>query len=514
VASNDTPRGQAKSDAKQTPVKPGVLARLVQGVRYTLAGVVPSDWFGPGQPLQPQAQTQAVGRAYDFDVNTNMQFTPRGDEPVSFEQMRALADPGSGGFDLLRLVIQTRKDQICSQDWTITPSDPEAERTPQCDEIQKFLEYPDQEHDWETWLRMLLEDLLVIDAPTIYPRMNRGGGLYGLELVDGALIKRVIDSTGRTPLPPDPAYQQVIKGMPAVDYSRDQLIYVPQNPRTNRVYGYSPVEQIITTVNIALRRQTFQLQYYSEGNVPEMLIQVPETWQPDQIKQVQNWFDNMLEGNTAQRRHAKFIPGGGKMGIHETKNAALKDDYDEWLARIVCFAFSIAPTPFIKQMNRSTGDTSADAAKDEGLIPLMSWTARTMTRVIQRYFVAPDLRFDWVKEADNDPLIAAQVAQIYVTAKVLTPDEVREDLGREPLTAEQQELLNPPPPPGLDGPQVDENGKPVKTAPDANAPGGKQPAGGRNGQGDAAKRAKKKLSRRSIAIGRRSPSRVLNSHRY
>lgn len=499
---NDIPRGQQKGDATRTPIKPSLVQRLVSGVRYTLTGVGPSDWFGPGQPLAPAAQEQALGRAWDFGVNTNIQYTPRAEEAISFAQMRSLAD----GYDLLRLVIQTRKDQIASQDWIIRPTDPEKVGDARCEAIIQFLRKPDQEHNWNTWLRMLLEDLLVIDAPTIYPRMNRGGGLYALELIDGATIKRVIDATGRTPMAPDPAYQQIIKGMPAVDYSRDQLLYYPQNPRTNRVYGFSPVEQIITTVNIALRRQMFQLQYYTEGNVPEMLIQVPEAWQPDQIAQVQVWFDSMLEGNTAQRRHAKFIPGGSKLGIHETKAAALKDDYDEWLARIVCYAYSIAPTPFIKAMNRSTGDTSADAAKDEGLIPLMSYVADLMTDVVQRWFNAPDLCFDWKREEDSDPLIAAQVAQIYVTAKVLTPDEVRQELGREPLTDEQQKLLNPR------TPGFDENGAPIPE-PDAGAPDGKAGPGGRNGQG-AQKRAKKNLSRRSIGIGRRSPSLAKHSHPY
>ena len=31
------------------------------------------------------------------------------------------------------------------------------------------------------------------------------------------------------------------------------------------------------SVNIALRRQLYQLQYYTEGNVPEALIALPET---------------------------------------------------------------------------------------------------------------------------------------------------------------------------------------------------------------------------------------------
>jgi hypothetical protein len=97
------------------------------------------------------------------------------------------------------------------------------------------------------------------------------------------------EATGRTPLPPDPAYQQVLKGLPAVNYSRDELIYAIRNPRTNRVYGYSPVEQIIMTVNIAMRRQLSQLQYYTEGNIPEAMIGVPDPWNPDQIRQFQDY---------------------------------------------------------------------------------------------------------------------------------------------------------------------------------------------------------------------------------
>ena len=221
----------------KTPIEEGMIARLVTGVRFALSGKSSTEFFGPGQPLPPVAQEQAKGRAFDYRYGVNLSTRPRDAEPVSFEQMRALAD----AYDLLRLIIETRKDQIVALPWVIRPRDEEAETDDGAKAITQFLRFPDQEHPWDTWLRMLLEDLFVLDAPTIYPRMNRGGTLYALELVDGATIKRILDGTGRTPTPPDPAYQQVIKGLPAVDYSRDELLYLPRNPRTNRVYGYSPV---------------------------------------------------------------------------------------------------------------------------------------------------------------------------------------------------------------------------------------------------------------------------------
>lgn len=432
------------TQATKTPIEPGLIARLVAGVRYGLTGSAP-DWFGPGDPLPPVAQEQAAGRQFDYPVAMNLRLRPRDGEAVGFEQMRALAD----SYDLLRLVIETRKDQMSKLRWTIKPRDPKAQTDKRCDEVTDFLQFPDQEHNWQTWLRMVMEDMLVIDAATVYPRLTNGGSLYALEPIDGATIKRVLDATGRTPLPPDPAYQQVLKGLPAVDYSRDELIYLPRNPRTSRVYGYSPVEQIIMTVNIALRRQLHQLQYYTEGNVPEALIGVPETWNPDQIKQFQAYWDSLLEGDTAARRHAKFVPGALK--IQETKASALKDEYDEWLARVVCFAFSIEPTPFVKQQNRATAETAREQSLAEGLAPLQNWVRDMINLVIMKWFGHRDIEFAWDEEEAVDPLVQAQINQIYVTAKVLHPDEVRADLGREPLTPEQKEEMNPPPPPMMSG---------------------------------------------------------------
>ena len=86
------------------------------------------------------------------------------------------------------------------------------------------------------------------------------GQFVTLQQLDGATVKRVIDDWGRTPLPfadadgmivYPPAYQQVLKGMPAVNYSARDIIYRPRNVRAHKVYGYSPVQQVLMTVNIA-----------------------------------------------------------------------------------------------------------------------------------------------------------------------------------------------------------------------------------------------------------------------
>ena len=98
---------------------------------------------------------------------------------------------------------------------------------------------------------------------------TRGGALYSLDIIDGATIKPLIGEDGRAPEPPDPAYQQILKGVPAADFSADELLYLPRNLRSHRLYGMSPVEQIALTVNIALRRDAATLDYYRTGSSPD-----------------------------------------------------------------------------------------------------------------------------------------------------------------------------------------------------------------------------------------------------
>ena len=187
--------------------------------------------------------------------------------------------------------------------------------------------------------------MLVIDAASLYPRYTKGGDLYSLDVIDGSTVTPLVAEDGRSPEPPDPAYQQVLHGVPAADFAADELIYLPRNPRPHRLYGMSPVEQIALTVNIALRRDMATLDYYHAGSTPDAFATLPKDWTLDQIKQFQDYFDALMSGNLAPRRMVKFMPA--EFRLTETRQPPLKDQYDEWLARVICYAFSIPPSAFV-----------------------------------------------------------------------------------------------------------------------------------------------------------------------
>jgi hypothetical protein len=402
-----------------------------------------ADWFGPLDPMRPIAPPDVAGRRFDFPPGYNLVTHPRAYEGIGFQELRGFAD----AYDVLRLVIETRKDQMERQRWRIRPREAKFKRrsaavdpqlTARIAGIEAFFQKPDGITRWKTWLRALLEDMFVIDAATLYCQRTRAGQLCALQQLDGATIKRVIDDWGRTPQPfaaadgamvYPPAYQQVLKGLPAVNYSARDIIYRPRNVRAHRVYGFSPVQQVLMTVNIGLRRQLWQLDYFTEGSIPDALIGVPQGWTPDQIKQFQDYWDTEFAGDLARRRRAKFVPGESAAKVVQTKEPQHKDDFDEWLARIICFAFSVPPQWATKAMNRATAENQSAQAEEEGLEPTKEWVKDLIDEIVADEFASPDLELHWLEEDEGEP---ETVLEGRLKVGALTLNEMRDALGLDP----------------------------------------------------------------------------------
>ena len=427
-------------------IEPGIVQYVASGLRRAL-----DYFFGPEWPLPPSAPAGTPPRTTDYPVAYNVQIQPRDMEAIGFAQMRALAD----SYDLVRLCIETRKDQIGRLNWEFRlkqkPGETKSEQARRnaankdgrIERLREFFAFPDGEHTWQQWIRLLMEDLLVLDAATIVPITSADGALWGegktlhaLEIVDGATIARKIDIMGRTPAPPDVAYQQIIKGLPAIDFTRDQLIYRPRNLRPHKFFGFGPVEQIIMSINIGLRRQVHLLHYYTEGNIPEAIVQVPKEWSADQIAEYQQWFDSKLAGNSAMRRRVTFVPESGQ--IEWTRDPKLHDPLDEWLARVVCYAFSISPQPFISEMNRATAETSVEQAAAEGLLPIMAYLADTINFIVARYFpeAGGEIEFAWQPDLTTNPVDQAKIWDTLVRNGTLSIDEVRQEMGKDAIGVE------------------------------------------------------------------------------
>lgn len=457
-----------KLDAAVATGKTGTLAPIQARPEVMQSAFSPAtQFFGAGMPLRPVAPPEIAGRTRDFPPYSNLSYVPRseaGENAIDFKTLIRMASPAEGGLDLLRLAIETRKDQMSAQRWQIRGRQKDDDGGERAKRIERWLLRPDRVHTFQQWMRLVLEDHFVIDAPTIY--YNSAGGRPLWEIIDGQTIKRLILSDdGRTPLPPLPAFQQILVGMPAVDYTLNEIGYYVYNPRPSKLYGMSRVEQVIVTILTALERAKTQLEYFTAGSVPDAFGELPENWSPEQIQQYSEWFNSYLAGQSDLRRRVHFVPKG--FAYTPTKTEVLKDLFDEWLARIVCYAFSLSPQALVKETNRATAETSKQAAQEEGLEPTKIWFKGVMDDGLER-IGAGDLEFQWQDEEIVDPKDKAIVIQMYYggstgSAKpIITLAEARAMGGLPPATPDQLAELQPPtpePPPTIDAtdatPQTD-----------------------------------------------------------
>jgi hypothetical protein len=456
-----TPRGEGRSMANLNPYQ---IAQSNVGFSYT-----GSDWFGPLPPIQPIAPLQVAGRSWDYVAGYNLATFPRAYEEINFPTLRMLAS----AYDPIKLIIERRKDQMCRVPWAIRVKQDSGKRptseqlSPQTrgliKDVTQFFKYPAANLSYRSWLRMVLDDLLILDAPALYCERDPAGTLLALSPTDGSTIKITIDEKGRLPrafkwsgepfvwcgetvttanyahlgfkiadgLLYPPAFQQNLHGMPAVNLTTWDLIYKPINLRTHGVYGCSPVQQIVTTIATAMRRSFSQLEYFREGNQPQAFFGLPETWGPDKVQQFQDYFDSLYSGNLANRRKLKFIPSGTNSKYTPIHEPPLKSEFDEWLVRIVCFAFSYPPTAFVSLSNRSIAEQHEKQAEEEGVEPLKQWAAETFNEIISREF-SDEIEFAFIEEQEIDPVKQKDVLTGYAESGVLTINQVLAKIGEEP----------------------------------------------------------------------------------
>lgn len=472
----NTPRGDGALSMTTLPSNVVTNSNTAQGQG--------ADWLGPLAPMTP-LQPATAGRQFDLRPGYNLATEPRAYEEIGFPELRALAD----ACDVVRLLIEKRKDQICRLPWAIrfkhdgigkrpTAAQLSPAQRALVRDVQRFFQHPAPGVNFRGWLRSLLEDLLVIDQPSIFCDRDPFGNLAAMPVLDGATLKLIIGDDGRRPVPwrydgrpftwlgrevaPDdldplgfrivdgllwpPIAQQSLHGLPASNLSDWDVFISPRNLRSNKVYGFSPVQQIITTISTAMRRAMSQLEYFREGNQVDAFYSLPESWSPDKIQQFQDYFDSMMSGDLANRRKMKFMPGGGDYTA--TKEPPLKNAFDEYLARVCCFALGYPPGALVALSNKSIAEQHERSSEEEGEGPVKNWFCDLANAILEREF-DPDLEFVFTEEDDVDQEKQKDILTGYQESGNLTINQVRAKLGEEPDSNPAANMLMVMTPTGL-----------------------------------------------------------------
>lgn len=411
------------------------------GVRGTPAAALP--WldppvaFGPGRPIYPApidparpGRSRAEPRRYEYPVSWNLHTSTSHGRMLEWKVLRDFADR----VDLVRKCLDLRKKEVVAIPWDITVH-PRAVRKvmrqsgernkvraaqqllddleEQIDALCDWWEQPDRQAGlgWSDWLMMALEEHLVLDALTIYPRLSRGGDLYSFELLDGSTIKPLLDYRGTTPLPPQAAYQQILYGFPRgeftastanlVDgeYAADQLVYRPRDRRTHTPYGFSDVEKALLAGDLWLRRQQWIRAEYTEGAAPETWMTSDAEIDPNNLKAYETVLNDELAGDPAERHRIKLLSKGLSPVDMPQFAEKYTAEYDEHLVRLVCAMLDVQPTEIGFTPRHGIGGQGheqgqAKVAKRKSLRPLLSWLISLLNQISHAHLgMADELTF-------------------------------------------------------------------------------------------------------------------------
>lgn len=370
--------------------------------------------FGPNAPLAPYPSMQPKygPRQYDYPIATNLNLAIR-DGFTPFEVLRQFA----GIYDGIALCLQGWYDCVANLEPSFEPVpgllDEDEDITKYASDIAKyeeFFESPDKQLSIHEWMNAALNDMAVIDAVCIYPRLTYSGDLYALDLIDGATIKPLIDDRGRVPLPPAYAYEQIDYGVPSGTYTTDQLIYLKEHSRTNSMFGFSRVEAVLMRVNQALRKQNFDLSKFTDGNIPAGWLspRADIGWTPENLAAYQTLLDNLMAGNDMLRSRVKVAPPGST--YTQTSPMELMTDLDKFLLTVCCGSFGVMlpELGFTETVNRSSGETQEAVTYRRTLRPIAKKFERLFTHVLRTYFNEQRFmfRFKGYEEAEDFQMLS------------------------------------------------------------------------------------------------------------
>ena len=310
-----------------------------------------------GRVLAGRAASSRRSRAlrlWDFPIGINTVYEPRTDAPVSFAELRALAD----SHDITRLAIETRKDQLEKLDWTIKPRamcrvDGEVRlrafrlRNSGAGPTAHRRSRPGCARCWKTcWSSMR--------------RLSNCGATEAVRSsVSTSSTEQRSSSCSMRPAAakaagagfrtghPGPAMEALDArrtALPAAQPAAAQGVRV----RPGRADRHDGQHRAAAPGDAAAA--------FHRGQCAAGLLTAPDGWSVEQIRQFQEWFDSVLAGNAGARSRLVWAPSG--TAYQAFTEAPYKDEFDEWLARIVCYAFSLPPTAFVRQVNRATAETA------------------------------------------------------------------------------------------------------------------------------------------------------------
>jgi len=250
-------------------------------------------------------------------------------------------------------------DAIVSCPWKILPTDPKG-KSEKLKHIESFFRKPNTNN--ETLNNIIFStvmDLLDLDAGAIvkvYAKYDKHR-LVQMYSRDGSTFIKEADKYGRILKYWQFSYQGEIQGIPL---EPKELIYLSENPRSDSMYGESPLETVRLIIRNLVKGIETQELVYRKGGIPSgiMGLEGLNTQDFDAFKQ---WWDKEQKNKKYQRAMinvpVKWVPL-----VSSFKDLEFLDS-QKWFAELVYRTFKVPHTGMGTAIREAKGSTSEEDLK-------------------------------------------------------------------------------------------------------------------------------------------------------
>ncbi len=410
-----------------------------------------------------------AGTPRALDLSQSIWYTPGRGVPryEDLHTVRRLATTHT-----LSIPMTAIKGQVTTTDWSVVPTvdNPTTKHFAACDTVIDFLDggFSRNPTTFDTLCKEVLDDLLTIDAGVLELVPDSSGWLREIYARDGATFTKNPDQYGILPDPGSdtPAYYQVgaqasfsqdlfAPGLPRmadisptivplyraitpIPFSRDQIVWIEENPTTHRQYGWGRVQQAHRLVEILLNQDVSNLKYFPQNEVPEGILNLPGL-SNDNLTRFREYWKEEIVGKPHKlalmnSTDATWIPFRASPKELEFLTS------QEWYNNLVwmCFGVSANEVGYVQDVNRSTAQEQAEAVWRRTTVPLLELLAGAINRSIlpflEEYWdVGGEIEFRW---DPHNPIIERQKRaeqESDLRLGLSTPNRILVERGEEPV---------------------------------------------------------------------------------
>jgi len=243
-----------------------------------------------------------------------------------------------------------------------------------------------------------------------------------------------------------PSYVQIYDGVVENEFYPWELCFGVRNPDTdihNFGYGISEVEELVRVITAMLWADDYNMRFFSQGSAPKGILKVNGSVSPQKLQEFKQQWQAMVSGVHNAWKTPVIESGEIDFINMQTNNRDMEySQWNEYLIKVGCATFSISPeevgfagtSSSANTVFESNNENKVKHSKDKGLYPLLKFYQNRLNRyIIERIDPEYNIRFVGMDAMSKAEELDAAVKKV---SNYMTLDEVREEMGHEPLKRE------------------------------------------------------------------------------